>query len=71
MGRLNGRRKETEESINEQEKRRQKFFNLNTEKTDWKKVKRASGTHGTVIKYLTFTSLEAQERRNRAGLKKH
>ena len=39
MDRLNSRMEGTEESVGELENLRQKLFNLNTEKTDWKKKK--------------------------------
>ena len=74
MDRLNSRMEGTEESVGELENLRQKLFNLNTEKTDWKKKKkmeRASGTHETIIKDLTSTSLESQQRRNMTGLKNY
>ena len=66
MDRLNSRTEGTEESVGELENLRQKSFNLNREKTDWgkKKMKRASGTHETIIKDLTWGEDSKKKRSN-------
>lgn len=64
--------KKNKERISELEDRTMEITYCVQTDNKWKKINRASGTYGTITKFLTFMSLKSwKKRRKRMDNKKH